>query len=499
MRRLLSLCLTLSLLAVACGFLTPRPAPVSPAAPTVSPQPSASPTTASPRAAFRDGLVQADQSILNGLQGANEYQLTFTLLADLLHVDGQETIRYTNTEEVLLDKVELRFFPNLLGGEMTVSNVRVDDASVTPEFGLNDSLLIVPLNPPLEPGQSATLSIDFQVTLPSTVDQVNYGVLAYSENVLALAHAYPMVAVYNEEGWNAEVPPPSGDVTFSDMAFFTVTVRAPKDLVLVAVGRETSRQVEGDQQVVTYEAGPVRDFYLAASPAYEVVSRQVGETTVNFYAPHDLRNGAQAGLDAAVRALEDFSARYAPYPYTELDLVATPTLALGIEYPGMIAINQRIVDPTHGFLEGTVAHEVGHQWFYNLVGNDQLDHPWLDESLTQFVTLEYFFDEYGSQGYQGFRESLTARWDQVNDQPIPIGLPVAGYSDQEYSAIVYGRGPLFFEALKNQMGAKAFDAFLRDYTVTYSWGIATPKGLKALAERHCNCDLTPLFEEWVNP
>ena len=499
MKRLLSLCLTLSLLAVACGFLTPQPAPVSPVPPTASPQIPASPTPSSPRAAFRDGLVQADQAILDGLQGASEYQLTLTLAADLLSLDGQETIHYTNTEEVPLDKIELRLFPNLLGGQMTVSNIRVDDASVSPQFGLNDSLLIVLLNPSLKPGQSVTLSMDFGVTLPSTVDQVNYGVLAYAEDVLALAHAYPMVAVYNEEGWNAEVPPPSGDLTFSDMSFFTVTVRAPKDLVLVAVGREASRQVEGDQQVVTYEAGPVRDFYLAASSAYEVVSRQVGETTVNFYAPHDLRSGAQAGLDVAVRALEDFSARYAPYPYTELDLVATPTLALGIEYPGMIAINQRILEPDHRFLEGTVAHEVGHQWFYNLVGNDQLDHPWLDESLTQFVTLEYFFDEYGSQGYQGYRESLTNRWDQINDEAIPIGLPVASYSDQEYSAIVYGRGRLFFEAHKNQMGGEAVDSFLRDYTVSYSWGIATPDGLKSLAERHCNCDLTPLFEEWVNP
>lgn len=499
MRRLLSLCLTLSLLAVACGFLTPQPAPVSPVPPTASPQPPASPIPSSPRAAFRDGLVQADQLILDKLQGASEYQLTLTLAADLLRMDGQEEIRYTNTEEVSLDKIELRLFPNLLGGEMAVSNVRVDDASVTPEFGLNNSLLIVPLNPPLEPNQSATLAVDFRVNIPSTVDQVNYGVLAYAEDVLALAHAYPMVAVYNEEGWNAEVPPPSGDVTFSDMSFFTVTVRAPKDLVLVAVGRETERQVEGDQQVVIYKAGPVRDFYLAASPAYEVISRQVGETTVNFYALPELRNGAQAGLNAAVRALEDFSTRYAPYPYTELDLVATPTLALGIEYPGMIAIAERIIDPNHSYLEGTVAHEVGHQWFYNLVGNDQLDHPWLDESLTQFVTLEYFFDEYSSQGYQGFRESLTSRWDQINDEAIPIGLPVAGYSDQEYSAIVYGRGPLFFEALKDQMGGEAFDSFLRDYTVSYSWSIATPDGLKTLAERHCNCDLTPLFEEWVTP
>jgi aminopeptidase N len=165
----------------------------------------------------------------------------------------------------------------------------------------------------------------------------------------------------------------------------------------------------------------------------------------------------------------------------------------------MIAITSRILEPEHTYLEGTVAHEVGHQWFYNLVGSDQLDHPWLDESLTQFVTLQYFEDEYGFEGYQGFRESFTSRWQNVDNQPIPIGLPVAGYSGKEYSAIIYGRGPLFFEALKGRMGAEAFDAFLRDYTETYSWDIATPEGLKSLAETHCGCDLTELFDEWVFP
>jgi aminopeptidase N len=76
---------------------------------------------------------------------------------------------------------------------------------------------------------------------------------------------------------------------------------------------------------------------------------------------------------------------------------------------------------------------------------------------------------------------------------------VADYSGTEYSAIIYGRGALFFEALREQMGLEAFDTFMREYVSTYTWGIATPEGLKSLAETNCDCDLTPLFDEWVNP
>jgi aminopeptidase N len=187
--------------------------------------------------------------------------------------------------------------------------------------------------------------------------------------------------------------------------------------------------------------------------------------------------------------------------------VSTPTLALGIEYPGMIAITSRIYDvgqnyrgaPGSVYMESTVAHEVGHQWFYGLVGDDQLDDPWLDESLTQFITLQYYADEYGAEGEQGFRESLEGRWESVGREDIPISLPVAEYSGQEYSAIVYGRGPLFFVALREEMGTETFDAFLKEYTETLSWGIATPEFLQSLAEKHCACDLDAIFNEWVYP
>jgi aminopeptidase N len=150
-------------------------------------------------------------------------------------------------------------------------------------------------------------------------------------------------------------------------------------------------------------------------------------------------------------------------------------------------------------MEATVAHEVAHQWFYNLVGDDQLDDPWLDESLAQFATLEYYTDEYGAQGAEGFRASLESRWESVNDAKIPIGLPVAKYTDEEYSAIVYGRGALFFTALKVKMGYDVFDQFMKDYTVQLSWGIATPQFMQSLAEKECSCDLEQIFKDWVYP
>jgi aminopeptidase N len=291
-------------------------------------------------------------------------------------------------------------------------------------------------------------------------------------------------------------------VLYADSSFYLVRVTAPTALMIVASGIEIGRQVTEDRQQVTYAGGPMRDFYLAASARYSVVSEQVGQTTVNSYAPSELVEEAKIALGYTVDALKTFNGRFGAYPFTEFDVVSTPTRALGIEYPGIVAIAVRIYDRTQSeypltYLESTIAHEVGHQWFYSVVGNDQLDEPWLDEAVTQYVTLLYWQDLHGRSGAAGFRDSLEKRWERVDRAEIPIGMPVRAYSGDEYGAIVYGRGPLFVEVLAKKMGQETFDAFLRDYYETHKWGIATADSLKQLAESHGDCDLDQLFADWV--
>ena len=496
MKKTIASILSLGLLLVSCSFppLTATPLPDNPF------------PAWDDRSIFKSGLVESQQPILNELNGASVYHITFTIADDLYHVSGTEEVSYTNTETVLLNEIQLRLFANILGGKMDVSNITIDEKSVKPKFDLENSLLILPLSSPLGLNASIIIRMDFAVTVPQSVE-LNYGVLAYYENVLALAHAYPMICVYDDEGWNAEIPPQDGDVTYADTSFYLVNITAPKEVTLVTTGSEMSHNEAGQTQALSVASGPARDFYLAASSDFEKVSQTFGEVKVNSYATHTSREGAQMAMEMASRAIDVYSARYAPYPYTEFDIVATPTPALGIEYPGMIAIASRIYDvngdyhgaPTSIYMESTVAHEVGHQWFYGLVGDDQLDDPWLDESLTQFVTLQYYIDEYGADAARGFQASLESRWSNVDRANIPIGLPVAEYHGPEYGAIVYGRGPLFFVALKDQIGEAVFEAFLKDYTETLSWGVATPEFMQSLAEKHCACDLQQIFDEWVYP
>ncbi len=450
---------------------------------------------------FYDGLIASEQKALDQLDGASIYRIDLQILDDLVNLEGKQTVIYTNQETEPLNEVYFRLYPNLMGGKTEIHSTNVNGHDVNPTYELADSAMLVPLSPALQHGEQVTIEIAFSVTVP-TESGGNYGMFAFVDETLALAHFYPIIPVYDDEEWNIEIPSQSGDVIYADSSFYIVRVTAPSDLTMVVSGVEHERQTIDNRQQVTYLGGPFRDFYIAANTDYTVVSQKIGATTVNSYAPTKFADGGKRSLEYAVNSLETFNEQFGTYPFTELDIASTPTFALGIEYPGMMVIAVSLYDSTKGYplqyLESTVAHETAHQWFYNAIGNDQLDEPWVDEAFCQYATLLYWNGRFGKQGADGFRDSLHGRWERVDKAEIPIGMPVRKYVDsEEYGAIVYGRGPLFIEALAEKMGEESFNVFLKDYYQTHKWKIATTESMKQLAESHCDCDLTPLFSKWV--
>jgi hypothetical protein len=454
------------------------------------------------RTVYEGGLIPEKSNVLQELPGATVYHLVLDI-SDPTLAEGKMEARYINQEEEAIDELFLHMFPTHLGGDMKVADLLINGQ--TAPFEISNGMLRIDLEKPLDPGQAIVLSLSFTTFVPGE-ETTKYGVLAFKDNILALAHFYPMFAVYDDQGWHTELTADHGDETFADMSFFLVQVIAPEDQVLVTSGIEVNRESNDGQQSLTYAAGPVRDFYLVASDDFEVVQEQVGEVLLSSYAPSGLLEGAQIALDVTADSLRSFSNRFGPYPYSELDIVTTPTDALGIEYPGIYANALRIYDlagsaaggiSNAGLIESVSAHETAHQWFYNVVGNDQLNEPWLDEATAQYATWLYFIDRYGEQNAQGFYNSLEGRWGRIEFAEIPIGLPADAYTGLEYSAIVYGRGPIFLNELAELMGQETFDQFLRDFTDTYSWQIAYGEDFMKLAEKHCNCDLSDLFAEEV--
>jgi len=452
-----------------------------------------------------NNLTAEFQADLKKLQQASVYTINMEIEFDgaVVRVKGSQEVVYTNQESVPLETIYFRLFPNVGGDYLAVSAVQVDGNPIEPVMEFSNTALRLDLQESLAPGESTIITMEFDEVVPSVMGG-NYGLYVYFDEILALDAFFPIIPVYNDEGWNVEEPPQNADMIFADVAFFSVTVDAPRELVLAAGGKETERVENSDRQIVTFEGGPQRDFYLAASPRFVSKSVWVDDVKLTSYFVEEFRASGEKVLEIGANALSAFGDRFGPYPYNELDLVSTPMQAGGMEYSNIVAIGIFFYDPESTlrgvpgsvFLESATAHEVGHEWFYCQVMSDQIDEPWLDESLVQYLTYLYYLDNYGNQAADGFKESLYQRWERVAKEPIPIGKPATDYSPTEYGAIIYGRGALFFEALAEEMGQQMFENFLREYVDTYRWGIAEPHDLKELAEGSCGCDLSQVFSDW---
>jgi len=468
----------LLLVAASCG------GPVPPL--TVSPSPAAPPPDPL-RAGFAADLV--------ALPHATRYEIRLAVDPVAARLTGRQKVRYTNTEEVPLDDLYLRLFPNTpgYGGGMAVTSLLLDGQPATPALELGGSALRLPLEPSLAPGETLTLDLDFSATVPTSAT-FGYGQFLYRHGVMALANAYPLIPVYDDEGWNVEVAPEHGDAVYSDVAFYTVQVTAPATLTLVASGSCAGPQ--GDTW--TCVAAPMRDLGLVLGE-YRRADRVVDGVTVGSYYYPEHEEGGQFALQVAADALATFGELFGPYPYAELDVVETPTTAGGVEYPGLVVISEWLYGGG-GRLEWVVAHEVAHQWWYGMVGSDQVDEPWLDEALAQYSVLLYYEATYGSEmaAYIVEREFEQVHHNLIAaGRDMPVGLPVAAYDPELYGPVVYDKGPLYFHALRREVGDGDFIAILQTYCRRHRYGIATPDSFLTAVKIVSGDPRRPLFEEWI--
>ena len=460
-------------------------------------EPSVLPYPWEDRSIFKSFLIPSQQSALDLIPGANLYHLDLSISSDFSLVTGKEETLYTNRTGQSLDEIYFRTFPNLMGSSLVVTNPTVNGNPAGAALEQQDSVFRISLNPALPSGKAVVIRLDFSLSVPQ-VQPEQYDLLAYGDHVLSLADFFPLIPAFDERGWHVEIPSPNGDFTYTESSFFVVRVTAVPSLIFATSGTEIDRRLADGKNTITWAGGPTRNFFIIASDRYKKISVQIGDTTINSFDYKDRQTALQLSLEHAKAALNSFSTRFGTYPYTQFNLVSTPSFELGVEYPGIVVIQGNLYDliePTPKLFETVIAHETAHQWFYNIVGNDPVNEPWLDEGLAQYVTCLYYRDTQNISAADTCEKSWYNRWDLINRANISIGLPVSKYTPPTtYNAIIYGRAPIFFDDLARKMGQDQFDYFLKDYCKTYQWQIVTTSTFESQAQKDCHCDLTGLYQ-----
>lgn len=408
---------------------------------------------------------------------------------------GQARIRFVVPPGENLEALPLMLWPNdpqyhsrMQAGPALVNGVRIE-----PRTDLDGIALWLALDPPASPGDTLDISLPFEIEARGPIGGPQPRRFGITEGVLIAPTFYPLVPRRVDGAWQVEAAPDGGDTTNSDVAYYQVDLTVPAGLGLAASGVEVDRQETGGRATARYVSGPMRDFAFALGP-FDLTEATVDGVRVRAWALTEHRDDAEEMLQVAAVQLALLNELVGPYPYAELDLVDAPGAFGGIEYPGLVFIGTLgspwLIEPT--------VHEVAHQWFYGLVGGDQLHEPWLDEALATYSEVLYYEEE-GRPGSAAGILTQFRSWVRSHPDPtLPIGLGVGDYPDPEtYWLIVYRKGALFLDALRGEIGDRDFERFLQDYYAAYRYGFASGADFQRLAEASCSCDLDSLFDLWV--
>ncbi len=432
--------------------------------------------------------------------------------ADASRIDGQVELRYVNDTGRAQAGLYLRLYANdpIYGDDGVVLDEITSDSDIIPvEYSVDDTVVRLELPEPLAADASLDLTIPFTTTVPDGGQGYGMFGVTTSSGTVSLAHWYPILAGYGPDGvWNLDPPSTIGDPVFSRTSLYDVTITARDDLRIVTTGVESTAEAAGSGLTRRhFVTGPVRDFMVVVDDDFAMVEQQVDGTVVrSWFDPSDASGGERV-LRFGVQALVLFNDLIGEYPYEELDLVQVPIGggAAGVEFPQLMLIASNLYDRntpdgTPGFLENVVAHEVVHQWWYGLVGNDQYADAFLDEGLTNYLSTGVYFETYYSPDIgveqvdmylrAPYLATLFGEGDEIVDQPTD------DFTLSDYGVIVYGKAALGFGAFRVALGDDVFFAALQDYYVTMRFGVATPDDLLAAFERASGDDLSELWRHW---
>jgi hypothetical protein len=370
------------------------------------------------------------------------YTLDLSYDAGRFALSGAERIELRNSGPAPLASVWLRTWGNAFGGcKHRYVDVEVTAGGSADSERAGCTALEVRLPAPLAPGARATLELRIDVAAPARPDR--FGRFA---GVTYFGNALPLLAVADAGGW--QLPP----YTFYGESFLSLSADWELRLQLPPrVRAATTGTREGD---VTRAFA--RDFAIVAGPL-RTTARRVGGVTLRHWRVRESRRDATRALRLGARALRAYARWFGPYERSELDIVEGPRAVargagLGMEYPELVLTPARA---------RVLQHEVAHQWWHGIVGNDEYHEPWLDES---FAT----YSGYRLAGRAGGCEPPRGR------PPLTSSMKVfARHRGRDYGRVVYGGGACALRMLERGFGRARFDRLLRAFVRDHRDGIAT--------------------------
>jgi hypothetical protein len=320
----------------------------------------------------------------------------------------------------------------------------------------------IDLATPVPVGARGAFTLSFTTTVPNANDR-----FGTSHGVSNIGNAVPILAVQDGTGWHLQPYTATGESFYSLSGSWDARITAPAGVTVASTGAVTGTATGPSGVTTTVRTAHARDFALSVG-SMAVERLRVGPTTVRLFVPPGLSPVRRRRLARWARAaMTSYPRWFGPYGSSELDVVAGSFTAFGgMEYPEMVMTD---------IGRNAVVHEIAHQWFYGMVGDDQWTEPWMDESFASYA------------------ESLLASPYACDARhPVPViagfhlssSMAVFNGNDTAYFEEVYLGGQCALRELEAAYGRSRFFKLLRHYVRAHRYGVATTHDFEAALAAH---------------
>lgn len=395
----------------------------------------------------------------------------------------------------------------------------------------------VKLNAPLLPNDSIEVQTPFVVKLP----EAGISRLGYSRDSYQISQWFPKPAVYDNEGWHPMAYLSQGEF-YSEFGSYNVFIRVPLNYKVAASGQllnqteldwyknldgKSSGSVphpfakDSTHKTLHYTLQNVHDFAWFANPDfiidYDTTTLQNGHA-VNCWAFYLDENKYYWDKSQSYikRSTQFYSDEVGYYPYNNITAVdGSITAGGGMEYPTITVIGEVSSDKT---LEEIIMHEIGHNWFYGMLGFNERDKPWLDEGLNTFYELLYMTKYYPEMDMleAEFGPGIPSHWFGMDSYSIltksyfaslfmetrnldkPFDLHSLDYSMVNYFISVYLKPSLYLYTVREYLGREEWHLIMTGFFDEWKYRHPTEENFLTYIETHASKDISWFRNEVVH-
>lgn len=431
----------------------------------------------------------------------------------------KQTINYVNNTGADLDNLALHLYPDyysedgvyasqLAGsilnnnyGDITISLVEINSDSI--KFTQDNEILKFGLPSELKQNEKLDIIIEFELIIPASSER-----MSFYNNTYSLVYWYPIVCYYdlNTNSWDERPYYYIGESNYGYYNDYNVNITVPKDYIVAATGVETEIQnTDNGLKTISAKETNVKDFVFFTSPDFQSETVEIEGITVNTY----YFEGHEAVNQRVIKYLKEgigfMTKAIGKYPFKELDIVESPMSSItSMEYPTIINMsaygndkNTEINLKTLNWLDDTIIHEMIHQWWFNVVGNNSYDEAFMDESLTVCWTNLFFEYIFGKENPKTVY-SLISRKNYMDKASYPIIKPVDDFQDSESYSHNLCLGYVVLEDLRKQVGNEKFIEVFRRFYNDFRFTNARTQDLINIVVEVCGSEYKEFLDNSLN-